>query len=185
MDAARLHILLERVSSLLHAEERTAAALHGMPLAQLQALHFLALANRYSNTPASLTEYLGATKGTVSQTLGALESKGLIEKAVDTKDRRIVRCTLTAAGRVIVEATFPARLLDNPSTARAALEAETALVELLRALQRASGNRGFGVCRTCAHHRVGAEGAHCGLTNEPLPVSEITKLCREHAIPAA
>ena len=38
-------------------------------------LFYLNQANRFSNTPQALTEYLGLTKGTVSQTVLVLESR--------------------------------------------------------------------------------------------------------------
>lgn len=43
--------------------------------AQWEALRFVSRANRFSRTPAALAEYLGSTRGTVSQTLIALEKR--------------------------------------------------------------------------------------------------------------
>ena len=48
----------------------------GLNPAQWEALRYIARANRYSRSPSAVAEYLGATKGTVSQTLKALEHKG-------------------------------------------------------------------------------------------------------------
>ena len=61
--------LMERLSRLVG---QTGHA-HGMKPAQWDALRYLARANRFSRTPGALTAYLGATKGTVSQTVIALE----------------------------------------------------------------------------------------------------------------
>ena len=60
---------LERLARLMRAREHE----DGLNPAQWEALRFLSRANRFSNAPGALTRYLGATKGTVSQTLMALE----------------------------------------------------------------------------------------------------------------
>lgn len=77
MAVDRLYALLERIGNLLRAEERAAGLRHGPQPVHLQALRYVQSCNRYSNTPAALTEYLGLTKGTVSQTLlGGLPEGG-------------------------------------------------------------------------------------------------------------
>ena len=49
----------------------------GLNPAQWDALRYLSRANRFSRTPAALADYAGSTRGTISQTLIALEQKGL------------------------------------------------------------------------------------------------------------
>src|SRR5688500_454723 len=112
----RLHLLLTRIANLLRAELRKSAAEHDLALAQLEALHYLRRCNRYSDTPAAVTEFLGATKGTVSQTLLALEDKGLIEKRPDPNDARVVRLKLTRNGKSIADRSLPAPILEDAGT---------------------------------------------------------------------
>jgi DNA-binding MarR family transcriptional regulator len=52
----------------------------GLNPAQWEALRYLSRANRFSNSPIALTRFLGSTKGTISQTIEALERKGFITK---------------------------------------------------------------------------------------------------------
>ena len=85
-----LHEYIERISRLLQSEARNSGSDFNLQPIQLNALHFLRRANRYSNTPQGVTEYFGLTKGTVSQTLIALEKKGLISKNPDKKIGRVV-----------------------------------------------------------------------------------------------
>ena len=61
----------------MRTELRKAGADEALQPVHLQALIYLARANRYSNTPQALAEYLGLTKGTVSQTLLLLDRQGL------------------------------------------------------------------------------------------------------------
>ena len=87
--------LLERLSRVLQNESHA----EGLKPTQWEALRYLERANRFSRTPSGLTSYLGMTKGTVSQTLNALERKGLIRKTADKADRRQVHIDLTAKAK--------------------------------------------------------------------------------------
>jgi DNA-binding MarR family transcriptional regulator len=60
---------------------------------------------------AALTEWLGSTKGTVSQTIGVLERKGLVAKRGDPDDRRRVHLQLTRAGQRVLQGADPPPLL--------------------------------------------------------------------------
>ena len=62
---------LERLARIMRAREHEG----GLNPAQWEALRYLSRANRFSDSPGALTRYLGATKGTISQTLMALERK--------------------------------------------------------------------------------------------------------------
>ncbi|NJN47205.1 MAG: winged helix-turn-helix transcriptional regulator, partial [Candidatus Competibacteraceae bacterium] len=57
----------------------------------------------YSDTPAAVTDYLGLTKGTVSQTLLVLQRKSYIDKQPDLADRRVVHLIVTAQGSKVLE----------------------------------------------------------------------------------
>jgi DNA-binding MarR family transcriptional regulator len=148
-------------------------------MAQLEALDYLASCNRYSDTPAATGAFLGITKGTTSQTLRALEDKGLITKTPDANDARVVHCRPTRKGRTLARSILPPEILrdvDSPT-----LEAE--LEGLLRQLQRSSGNVAFGVCHSCEKFTREAQGYRCGLTGERLTELDSTKLCREYEAP--
>src|SRR5690554_832212 len=100
---ARALELIERLAHLLHAETRRIAAAHGLAPVHVEALGYLARCNRYSDTPGAVTEYLGLTKGTVSQTLALLESRGLVRKRPDSRDGRRVHLELTGSGRRLLQ----------------------------------------------------------------------------------
>lgn len=183
MSTARLHQLVERLASLFRASLRQASTAHALKLVQLEALIYLSMANRYSDTASALTEYLGVTKGTVSETLKALERRGLLEKVPDPRDGRVVHCRPSERGRAIVADAYPAALLRGVGSEAAEASAE-ALTELLRALQRGHGFRSFGVCRTCRFFQPAGAAGRCGLTGERLSRIDVTRICREHEAPA-
>ena len=176
---ARLHQLIEHTSSLFRAGLRQLAAKEGLKLVQLEALVYLSTANRYSDTAAGLTDYLGVTKGTVSQTLLALVGRELITRAQDEHDARVQHCRLTAAGRRIVQKAYPADLIEALPDDDAARYA-AGLEGLLRGLQRAAGSRSFGRCASCAHFETEPRGHRCGLTGERLTKRDALRICREH-----
>lgn len=181
-DCFRFLELAERLGNLAEARLKAAVAGHGLQAVHARILFYLDSANRYSNTPQAVTDYLGQTKGTVSQSLILLETKGFVRKADDPRDRRLVRLFLTAAGQALVAQAerqgmggfraaardLPVGLLDE-------------LTALLRRLQVLEGRRSFGVCRTCRHHLAEGDGHwRCGLTGEPLSAADRGRICREH-----
>lgn len=180
--------LLVRLADVNRAELRTRAAAHGLQPVHAQALQFISRANRYSDTPQGLAEYLGLTKGTVSQSLLLLERRGLIERRGDEIDRRLVRLSLTEAGTDLLrqlQILAPLQGASRTANPRAAKAAHTQLQELLARAQQRAGMRSFGVCNTCVHCRQeGPRKYRCGLTEERLLVRETRLICREHAPPA-
>lgn len=178
---------VERLGNLLRVSLRQVGVVHGLQPMHLQALLYLADANRYSNTPQALAEYLGLTKGTVSQSLLLLARRKLIARHADEQDGRVVRLTLTDKGKEVLkdlglgnawrdalQAASPARLSS----------ATKVLKEALANLQTKNGHKSFGVCVTCRHNlHIGPRSYVCGLTKEKLTSREVRKICREHSPP--
>ncbi len=156
---------------------------HGLKPVQWSALRFLARANRFSRTPGGLTAWLGQTKGTVSQTIAALERKGLIERGEKASDRRIVRLELTDTARTWLEAddfgatTSMLKALPEHDIA----ELERLLTALLRARVADRGNRTMGLCAQCRHFQRGSTGQHhCALLDVALDDHDAKSICVEH-----
>lgn len=184
--ASRLPELLERIGRLLRGARHRTDLLNP---AQWEALRYLGQANRYSRTPTALTRYLGATKGTVSQTVIALERKGLVRRADDPRDRRGVRLGLTARGRANLQQDPILNLLEGIDPELLS-RLESDLAALLIHLQRSNQSRPFGLCGTCRFFQrdvgegAGAGPHRCGLTLEPLATPEEEEICAEHEPPS-
>ncbi len=187
MSALRLHEYFERISHLLRSETRRAGSDYDLQPIQLDALHFLNRANRYSDTPQGVTEYLGLTKGTVSQTLMVLERKGLIQKMPDKKDGRIVHLNFTKVGRKLLEKILPTQTVRR--TWEGVSESQQnqwvkELQQLLKMMQQLNGMKPFGVCRTCHFNREKSNGKFfCELTQENLSRADTKLICREFQHP--
>jgi DNA-binding MarR family transcriptional regulator len=176
--AQRVILLLDRLSRLT----RELQFANGLNPAQWEALRFLAQANQYSRSPTALAEYLGATKGTVSQTLISLEGKGLITRCKKTCDKRQVELCLTEAGQALMTKD-PMQTLERTASEMAAElgpQLVKGLSRLLHDLQNRHQVMEFGVCQDCSLFCVSAEPAtvsSCGATGEAIPAAETKKLC--------
>jgi DNA-binding MarR family transcriptional regulator len=176
--------LLDRLARVAHGAQFCA----GLNPAQWQALRYLARANRYSRSPGAIAEYLGATPGTISQTLIALESKGYIRRSRAAGDRRSVDVALTLEGEALL-AHDPLTVLGGAieelsGEERTALT--TALDRVLGRVQAARGRSGFGLCRDCTHLQPGEapDGGcqaqcRCGITGDALAGRELHQICVE------
>lgn len=184
MSAEQIHVYIERIANLLRNELRRTGTEYGLQPVQIEALHYLSICNRYSDTPMGVTEYLGQTKGSVSQSLNVLERKGFLAKKTDAKDKRVTHLRLSKTGRRVLQKAIPAaQLVDACQHLSRGSQAEisAALLQLLRVMQKANGMKSFGVCHTCRYHQTLDGGYVCGLTHEPLSAQETQLICREHA----
>lgn len=179
-DAHQIAEILDRLARIMLVEGHAS----GLKPVQWEALRYLARANRFSSTPGALTRFLSATKGTVSQTLIALERKGLIEKYPDPGDRRSVRLQLTHTGKEYL-AEDPLHALREAAAVLSA-PAQASLNHNLRDLlaRRLAINQGrpFGLCRQCRYFKNNKEAAapyHCTLLNLPLYDADADKICIE------
>lgn len=176
--------LVDRLGNLIRAEMRRVGAAAGLQPVHVQALMFLGQSNRFSNTPQALAEYLGLTKGTVSQSLLVLDRRGLIERYQDELDRRVVRLRLSQQGEEFINEMQPAGAWQSATrniSANRIRNSVSALRETLYMIQSQNSGRTFGVCSTCAYcQRRSQRSHHCSLFAERLSGPETRKICREH-----
>jgi DNA-binding MarR family transcriptional regulator len=175
---------LERLARLMRAREHDNA----LNPAQWEALRYLERANRFSNSPSALTRYLGATKGTISQTVMALERKGLIAKSKREGEKRSVVLALTAQGKAAL-ANDPWHHLAG-SAGRLGGKTRRRLAKGLKQMLADELSQGelksFGLCKSCRFFREKGRSAdaagphHCMLLNAPLSASDSQRICVEH-----
>ena len=176
--------LVERLGNLMLAESRRVGSEEQLQPVHVEALVYLSKANRYSNTPQALAEYVGITKGTVSQSLLLLYRKGLVARYVDEVDKRVVRLKLSAVGKRLVKEAQLAPVWQTAAANVSPARIKTTvlvLLETLRNLQAIHSERPFGVCNTCIHlQRESTRIYNCGLSNDRLAVPETRQICRLH-----
>jgi DNA-binding MarR family transcriptional regulator len=169
-----------RLSRLLRARDHS----KGLNPAQWEALRYLAIANRFSNRPGAMARYLGATKGTTSQTVLSLEKKGLISKQVKSGDQRQTGLALTDAGRVMLRNDALAGFAGDieamkPKTRR---RFSRAVSDLLTSEIGRLEEPSFGICSSCRYFReVGnGEASHCMKFSTSLSAADEMLICIEH-----
>lgn len=171
---------LQRLARLLRQQGHA----QGLNPAQWEVLRFLARANALSNTPGAVARYLGATKGTVSQTILALEKKNLLRKSQHGADARSVRLSLTDQAHALLAKDGLATLESDiealgPKTRR---RFDRAISALLQAELARQGEPSFGTCLSCRYYREAAAGAagQCMKVNASVADTETMFLCVEH-----
>jgi DNA-binding MarR family transcriptional regulator len=175
---------LERLARVMRAREHE----EGLNPAQWEALRYLSRANRFSNSPAALTRYLGATKGTVSQTVMALARKGFIAKSLRDGGRKSLSLVLTDKGRDAL-ARDPWAALAQAADGlggKTRRRLQRGVVELLDQELARTGLRSFGACSSCRFFRERGrsddpKGPHlCMLFEDPLSEDDTARICQEH-----
>lgn len=185
METVSVFDLIERMAALIRSEERKRCTEFGLQPVHLQVLDYLSRCNRYSDTPAALTNYLGMTRGTVSQTLLLLEKKSYIEKTTDNADRRVVHLSLLPEGETILNQAKQADLFKRAAAVfaeNAFINPEEIFVAALVALQKANSSQSFGLCKTCRYFTNVDDGFQCGLTKGTLSHGDSEKICQEHRV---
>jgi DNA-binding MarR family transcriptional regulator len=171
---------LERLARLMRQQG------HGKELVPVQweALRYLSRANVLSNSPGALARYLGATKGTVSQTLLSLEKKGLIEKRTRGGDARSVTLVLTEQGKAKLadDVLLPLEKDIENLSDKTRKRLDRALDQMLRAAFLRLEEPSFGTCKSCRYFREGGSGAsdQCMKVSAALTDEETRLICVEH-----
>lgn len=168
--------LVERLARLVRAGDFET----GLNPAQWEALRYLLRANRFSRTPAALSDYLNSSRGTVSQTLIALEEKGLVEKTKSEKDARSFLLSLTKKGRDLLMGDNEGALAGDIDMTGGAPALAAALEDALARAIRRRGGKAFGVCKTCRHFERDGPSRRCALLDEPLTAQDAEAICAEH-----
>ena len=176
--------LIEYMAALIRSEERRRCTELKLQLVHFQVLEYLSLCNKYSDTPAAITNYLGMTRGTVSQTLILLEKRELIEKRQDQIDKRVFHIQLLKKGFSTYHKAKPTELFEKAATIldknSSITSGEKIFIEALTALQKANNSQSFGICRTCKNFTRLSAGFFCELTQEKLSKNDSEKICQEH-----
>jgi DNA-binding MarR family transcriptional regulator len=146
--------------------------------AQRTALEYLSRANRFSRKPSQIADFLGSTRGTVSQTLKALaEKKFIAVEHCPELDRRSKSYVLTAKGveRLAKTDTITEALDGVPR--EKLLEIALTLRPVLNNVLLKKQQRDFGLCRRCKYFEKRGEDSACRLLKADLTAQETTQIC--------
>lgn len=179
--------LIGYMSAIIRSEERKRCTELKLQMVHFQVLEYLSICNKYSDTPAAIANYLGMTRGTVSQTLIILENKEFVQKTRDQLDKRVYHIQLLSKGLNSLKTATPTalfnkaeKILRNDLSATEDIAAESIFIEALTSLQKANNSHSFGLCKTCKNFSKKPKAFFCELTQENLNLNDSEKICLEH-----
>jgi DNA-binding MarR family transcriptional regulator len=192
---AKIVAALERLAQALHTSLWHTAWKKRLSATQAQILIYLLAAPESRTTVSELARRFSLKQSTLSDAVSALVRKGLLQRATDAHDRRVVWLRLSPRGRALArrmgEWVAPLRRqLGSLPQSQKGLFLET-LLQLIAGLQRAGVIEVARMCTTCVFfepHRYSDPQAphHCRLLNQPLRLAELRVECPDHQpVPSA
>jgi DNA-binding MarR family transcriptional regulator len=177
---------LDRFASAMRAEVRRSVASRGLNPAQDAILRML-LARPAGLRVQELAAHLGVRQPTVTDSVIALERKGLVRRQADPADARATVVKATPEARVQPAAAVPllaAAALADLSEAEQTTLLKT-LIKLIRSLQLRQAIPPQRMCVTCKYFRPNAhpEAAaphHCAFVDAPFGDRALRLDCAEH-----
>jgi len=180
---------LDRIAAVLRTNQWSAAGASGLNPAQVQALLFIAGRGVAGVRVKEIAAHLGVSQPTASDSVSAIERKGLVTKAADLTDTRAVAIQLSPEGRVVVEALNLAasdveaaicRLTDDEKTNLLLLQ-----IKIIRELQLASAVPPQRLCVSCRYfepniHPDAPQPHHCAFVNAAIGDRDLRLDCAEH-----
>jgi DNA-binding MarR family transcriptional regulator len=182
-ERAKIVELIDRLSRIAHSLQFA----EGLNPAQWEALRYVARANRNSCSPGALADFMGSTKGTVSQTLKSLEKKGLIRRKRRDGDRRSVQISVTVNGHSVLRKDPLIKIHDAlaPCDRNMQCEVVSAMERLLDAVHLHQRLPEFGPCLDCTHYKAeectetNSLGCRCGVSGDLFSALEIDRICAD------
>lgn len=188
--AAKVAAALERIGQALRVLTQREAQEHGLSPVQVRLLLRLAADPPERRRTGALARELDVSAPTLSDSLGALERKGLVERNRGrlAHDRRGSALALTASGRTLARRLEPLsapveRAVRALPPARQ-LALMRSLSHVIAELQREGVITVARMCVTCRHFRPDAHPGerphHCALLDVALPEAGLRIDCPEH-----
>ena len=181
----KIFFALERV----HMATRSALqrTVHQQGMSPLQAQILCYLYQNESVCVSQLAEHFGLSKPTVSDAVGTLISKNMLEKKANPLDGRSFDLVLTSKGQeeAVLIAQYAAPFLE--SVAELTGEQQEALWDALLNLVRVMEGQAMiphqRICFTCEHFsrdHLPEGGYYCCLMESPLSIAALRADCAEH-----
>ncbi|MFO0728517.1 MAG: MarR family transcriptional regulator [Myxococcota bacterium] len=187
--------LSSRIATGLHKiglamKQQTWQQAYGEGLSATQGQILAALATHGALTATELSQRLGVTLPTISDSVRVLVEKALVSKSPDPRHPRASLLTLTKPG-----AALGGRARSWPEFMAAAVSELSAdeqraffsgVVKMIRSLQDQALIPLEGMCVTCVHFRpnvrTGPAPHHCALVDAPLANDQLRIECPEHEV---
>lgn len=183
---SRLVLSLQRLSDMLKAMQWEQARLLGVTPLQLQILLFTGYHSPAVNKAAYIAAELQVSRPTISDAVGSLVTKGLLEMHNDKRDRRSFSLALTETGTEILEKAGAymgqiEQLLNNKSDQEKNLLYQS-VYSIIAGLITPDKGGVQRMCYNCAHYNGNKKRQHeCRFLQKRLLSSELQLDCMYHS----
>lgn len=176
---------LELLARGQRSHRRAVASEHGLSPLQAELLSTIGGGTPPQPVVGALAFELGVSQPTVTDSVRALEAKGLVDRLPDPDDGRRTTVALTRQGaRVAVEVAAGGDDLSDAVRSLDRAAQETTLGALLALVAHLVGTGTITVARTCPtcryRERVGDGSSRCSLLDQPLAPADLRVDCPEH-----
>jgi DNA-binding MarR family transcriptional regulator len=187
--ARRLRDGLDRIAAALRADQWSAAGSASLNPTQVQVLAFLAGRGEEGTRVKEIAGHLGVSPPTATDSIAALERKGLIEKQQDASDARATRVLINAAGRNVLRSTGMAHSATVAALAALPPDEQTELlileIKVIRHLQETGAISPQRLCVSCHHFRPNAHDGsarphHCTFVDAAFGNPDLRIDCHDH-----
>jgi DNA-binding MarR family transcriptional regulator len=188
-DLDRIIILaLERISLVFRNLLWEHSKKEGLSPIQIQFLLFIYSHSRQYSSVSEIARTFNLTAATVSDAVAALERKGLVQKLVSRRDKRMYPLALTRSGRqmslTLMNWYQPLLPYLQQFTEQSREQSMRFLLQLLNALQPDETRETIKTCLFCGHFREKNSdqeplSPYCILRNVPLNEGEFRLNCAE------
>lgn len=178
---------LTRIAIAMRSDEWSKAEKAGLKPTQLAILEFLA--GRDSARVKEIAAHLGVSQPTATDSIAALERKGLVAKESAPGDKRATAIRITTEGKAAFGSVSPIETAAMEA-ARSLSPGEQeglllSLVKMIRHLQEADAIPIQRMCTSCRYfrpyqHSGAAKPHHCNFVNAAFGRNELRIDCRDH-----
>jgi DNA-binding MarR family transcriptional regulator len=187
--SSRLREGLDRLGSILRAENWAATTALGLNPTQAHVLAFLAGRKGEAIRVKDIAAQLGVSQPTATDSIAALERKDLVKKSASNQDARSVAVQITQQGRKTLKAIGLSASATEQSLAALAPREKTdlllLLIKLIRGLQLSGSIPVQRMCVTCTHFRPNIYSDarnphHCAFVNAAFGDQLLRLDCNDH-----
>lgn len=178
----KLIAYINRLSRAIRKIYNQIGFLEGLNPLQIQILEFLSRQKKRKITINSIAEEMEVSEATVSDSIKALEHRGLLKKTIDNLDKRIRYVEITREGNYVLNQIENKVKMEFPDLS---LEEKQALLVLLHHLTFQFFKSGYltkaKICFSCVYYeRLKHNQHYCNLLKETLTPENLQYDCPDH-----
>jgi DNA-binding MarR family transcriptional regulator len=179
----------ERLAAVLRTDQWSQAGAVGLNPTQILALEYVASRDTQGVRIKNIAEQLGVSQPTATDTIVALERKGMIEKKLDPKDARATTVLLTKEGRAMLAPLAKETLATETAFSQLETNEQADLlllqIKLIRLLQQAGAIPAQRMCVSCQYFKPytysdALKPHHCAFVNAAFADRDLRLDCHDH-----